>query len=285
MRVISGPFLVSWGAMNRLWDVDVTGVHLVDSPANRRRFALVKSAGGAADVQCPNGDCDYSGPMTQSGDCPDCGQSLKSTKSAGAPAMKLKLADLKKALEGQQGEEIDAAPFLKALGIELPAEKKTDPTPTPLDKSKLPPEVAATITALEGIVKKQTEAIDGLVKVHETRERAEIQKRAEVLKRAGIEVDAEKVTPVELAAMEATYKAVATQLEKVGIFKALGDPTQPVETSDTPLKDAVARAVREQLGREPLDKTEEIRTRMAIYKSHPGLQMAVVREERASRAG
>jgi hypothetical protein len=268
--------------MNRLWDVEVTGVHLVDSPANQRRFALVKAQGGPATVHCPNGNCDYSGPMTDDGDCPDCGKSLKSTKSA-EPPMKLKLADLKKALEGHTGDEIDAAPFLKALGIELPA-PKTDPAPTPIDKSKLPPEVAAHLTAMEQLVTKTAGQVEALVTAAATRETTDLRKRAQALQDAGVEIDVEKATGVEIAAFENVWGQVSKSLEKVGIFKALGDPSRPTEPSATPLKDMVSKAVREQLGREPISKEEEIRTRIAIYKGRPGLQLAVVREERTARA-
>lgn len=49
------------------------------------------------------------------------------------------------------------------------------------------------------------------------------------------------------------------------------------------VRDLVAQAVREQLGREPLDKMEEVRTRTALYKSHPGLAEACRREEARER--
>lgn len=268
--------------MNRLSDVDVTGVHLVDSPANLRRFALVKAAGGPSPVRCPNGD--YTGPMTDDGDCPTCGAALPTTKSQGAPVKTIKLADLKKALEAQTGEDIDATAFLKALGIELPAEKtdNTDPAPTPIDKSKLPPEVAATLTAMEKVLKQQNTAIEALTEANTARARTELRKRAEILQAAGLEIDVEKATDVEITAMEKVWKDVGTRLEKVGIFKALGSPDR-TESSGTPLKDAIQNAVREHLGREPLDKMEEQRTKQAIYKSHPGLRQAVLNEERAAR--
>ena len=269
--------------MNRLWDVDVTGVHLVDSPANRRRFAVVKSAGGAADVQCPNDDCDYSGPMTDDSDCPDCGTSLKTSKGA-HPMKTLKLADIQKALEGKT-EDIDATAFLKSLGIELPTTKQPDPTPTKLDKSKLAPDVVAYLEAMEQAVTKAAGDVKQLTDARAAETATALRKRAEALQAHGFEIDIEKATEAQVSGFEQAWTQIGKQLEKVGIFKALGDPTQPVEASGTPLKDAVAKAVVEQLGREPLDKTEEIRTRMAIYKSHPGLQLAVLREERAQRAG
>lgn len=49
------------------------------------------------------------------------------------------------------------------------------------------------------------------------------------------------------------------------------------------LRQLVRKGVVELLGREPFTKAEEIRTRMAIYKAHPGLQTAVVNEERRER--
>lgn len=78
------------------------------------------------------------------------------------------------------------------------------------------------------------------------------------------------LSPAQRAAAADALKALQAEISKA---------------MTSPLRRAVAQGVREQLGREPLDKMEEIRTRMALYKSHPGLHDAVVREERASRVG
>lgn len=49
------------------------------------------------------------------------------------------------------------------------------------------------------------------------------------------------------------------------------------------LRHLVRKAVREQLGREPIDRAEEVRIRRAIYDAHPGLSEACRREEARER--
>ena len=267
--------------MNRLWDVDVTGVHLVDSPANHRRFAVVKAQGGAAAVTCPNGDCDYAGPMTESNDCPDCGKSLTS-KSQGAPVKTIKLADIQKALEGKTAD-VDQAAFLKSLGIELPAEPVPAPPPTKLDKSKLAPDVIAYLEAQEQMLTKAMASVTELATAAATAAKTDLQKRVQLLKGRGFEIDPETATPVQVAAFEQAWEQIGKNLEKVGILKGLGDPTR-AEPEALPLRAAVQKAVREHLGREPIDKYEEAKVKQSIYKSRPGLLTAVVLEERAQRA-
>src|ERR1041385_3734745 len=81
-------------AMNRLEDVDVSGVHLVGSPANHRPFALFKSKAAPTREE----------PET----------------------MKLTTAEFKKRIATQvEGDISDEklASLAKAIGIELAAEK------------------------------------------------------------------------------------------------------------------------------------------------------------------
>jgi hypothetical protein len=157
------------------------------------------------------------------------------------------------------------------------------PSPTPIDKSALPPEVVAQITALEKKVEQAVGAVNLMVKATETAERADLVKRALVLKAAGFELDPEKVTKAEVEAFEKAKTQVIARLEKAGVLKQFGDPSQASGAGSGQFRELVAKSVFRRLGRDPLSTEEAARTRMHIYRAHPGLLSHVIEEERRER--
>jgi len=71
--------------------------------------------------------------------------------------------------------------------------------------------------------------------------------------------------------------------ELAPIFAAMGGTI--AEPDATTLRDMVRKAVVDYLGREPIDKAEEVRERLKIYKANPGLSQACRDEERIEKLG
>lgn len=250
--------------MPRLEDVDVSGVHLVGSPANRRRFAVVKNLAGR--------------------------------KPEESDAMKLTKAELKKRLATQVEGEIDdekLQAFAKALGIELTDAPAATPA-TPVRKTRARTEdpddedgddteaiTKAIAAAVTKAVTPLTDEIAALKKARDDEAKAALQKRAGALKDLGYDVDVEKVTAPEIAALEKAHERVKAVADRVGLTKAFGTPRR---TEVAGPGDTIAKAVRERLGRDPVSPEEDAKTRQAIYRQHPGLLSAITKAERRERA-
>jgi hypothetical protein len=247
--------------MNRLEDVDVSGVHLVGSPANHRPFALFKS------TEEPE-------------------------------SMKLTPAEFKKRIATQVEGEIDDEKLnalAKAIGIELvkeapkPKVAKQDP---PKDEDAPDEDDGALqkgidAKALERIIAKANQPlldkIEQLEKAAESRARGELAKRAKVLKAAGYEL-ADDVTEAEIAALEKAHERVVKAAERLGLEKAFGSAEAEEPTSGVlALQKAIDTQVTEILGRTPVSDVEKAQTKRMIYRANPGMLTAIVRAERAQR--
>jgi len=250
--------------MNRLLDVDVSGVHLVGSPANHRPFALFKS---------------------KTGHPPEEPETMKLTK-----------AEFKKRIATQvEGEISDEklAEFAKAIGIELtdtpaPKPKVTKADPTDKDEDEGTDDNALS-KGIEAVIAKATkpllDKIEELQKHNDEAAKVALQKRAKVLKSAGYEIDVEKISEAEVSALEIAHQRVVKAAERIGLTKAFGSPEAEEPTSGAAaLQHLVAKKVEEVLGRRPISKLEEARTKQELYRSNPGLLTAIVKAERAERA-
>ncbi len=256
----------------QLEDVDIDGVHLVGSPANRRPFAVIKSLSAGP-------------PASHKGASPVKTEELKKALEAGEITIGqfvelLGKDEVAKALEAgdlkidQFVELLGKDVIAKALGVELPvAEPK-------IEKDKLSPEVKAYVEGLETKVDKANDAIDAIVTAREADEKAALEKRVEVLKTAGYEIDAEKATEAEVSAFEKAAAVMEARLQKMGILTMKGDPKD--DDSDGSAVDLIRKEIARILGREPIDKAEEAKARRQVYRTNPGLLKAVTREERAS---
>lgn len=235
-------------------------------------------------------------------------------KSTGDEPMKLSTIEFRKrlatTLDGAADmPEAELAEFAKALGIELTADKKpaepdtkeleksllarilrglrtslggepdAEPDVLPFDKSKLAPEVATYMAGLEKRIKAtETAEQERLAKA--------LQARAEKLQKAGWidkNEDLSTITEPEVAAIEKAQSRVIDRLKKAGVLESFGTPRQASEPGN--LRDYVAKAVEQYLGHEPVDKAEEVRAKQVLYKANPGLQQAVLAEERAAKRG
>lgn len=245
---------------HRLEDVDVSGVHLVGSPANRRQFALVKNLAGR--------------------------------KPEELETMKLTKAEFKKRISTEVEGEIDdakLASLAKAIGIELtdaPAPKdKTEKTVTPPTGD----DDVALVKGIEAVIEKATkpllDKIEQLEKTNTEAAKVALQKRAKVLKAAGYEIEIEKISEPEVSALEIAHQRVVKAAEKIGLTKAFGSPESEEPTSGAPaLQLLVSKKIEEVLGRRPMNKAEGARVRQEIYRSNPGLLSAIVKAEREERA-
>jgi len=245
---------------NQLVDVDIDGVHLVKAPANRRRWALTKSAP------------------------PEAEDTMKLTKAE----FKTRIA---KEVDGEIPDE-KLVSLAKAIGIELtegpapkePAKKTDDDQEEKVPEPKNDLETALAKKSLGKVV----DALDAVAKRLErleekttAKEAAELAKRIAVLNKAGVKIEKDADAPVVEAA-ELAMEAFFKRLDQVGITKAFGDPRQadPAPT----LVQAIHKEVRRILGREPIGKMEEIRIKKQIYDANPGLLSTVAREQRGGRA-
>lgn len=247
--------------MNRLVDVDVSGVHLVGAPANHRPFALFKSTTGA--------------------------------KPEESDSMKLTTAEFKKrfatVIEGDF-DDAKLTAFAKNLGIELtsetPAPKlKTEKTVDPSDKDEDDSTLTKGIAAvIEKATKPLIDKIEQLEKANTDAAKVALQKRARVLKSAGYEIEIESITEPEVSALEKAHARVVKAAEKLGLTKAFGSPEAEEPTSGAPaLQLMVAKQVESMLGRKPM-RGEDARVRQQIYRANPGLLSAIVKAEREDRA-
>ena len=245
--------------MNQLVDVDVDGVHLVGEPANNRRFAIVKGLAR----------------QTSDGD------------------LTVKTADLKKKIDAHKGDDVTPENFvemfgkdslLKAIGVdaaELEKQKKAaaeKAAAEKLDKSKLDEKTRAYVEGLEKKIGDQGKVIDGIVKEREDNVKTDLEKRVAVLKDRGFEPEGDSPTEAEISAMEKASEKFAAHMKDIGVLEMKGSDDTPAGSA----REAVAKSVRERLGREPASAVEEAQTRSAIYRENPGLLQTVIREERAS---
>ena len=247
------------------------GVHLVGEPANKRRFAIVK------------------------------GLARETSDGDGT----VKIADLKKKIEAHKGDEIapegfvelfgaefiakalelevvggDAAALKKAAAEKAAAEKKAaDAAAAKLDKSKLDDKAKAYVEALEKKLEDQGKTLDEIVKDRENATKADLEKRIAVLKTAGFEPEGDNPPEIAIAAMEKAAEKFGDHLKEIGVLKMHGSEDAP----DGSAREAIAKAVREQLGREPASAVEEAQARSKIYRANPGLLKSVLREERATQ--
>lgn len=250
--------------MNRLVDVDVSGVHLVGSPANHRPFALFKSTAG--------------------------------TKPEETDSMKLTTAEFKKrfatVIEGDF-DDTKLQAFAKNLGIELtetPAakvktEKTVDPTNKDEDDGALEKSLSAPqlIAAIEKANKPLLDQIAALQKANDEAAKIALGKRVTVLKSAGYELD-ETVTEAEVSALEKGHAMVVKAAERVGLTKAFGSADAEEPTSGgAALQLMVDKQVTAVLGRTPMNKAEAARIKQEIYRANPGLLTAIVKAERDAR--
>lgn len=264
-----------------LQDVDADGVDLVGHAANRRSFALFKAR-----------------QPTSSGDDP---MKVKATKAAFRKHLEvLGVPDVAELTDAQLLEKATAAgyelvektsptpepeptpeptdaqksilrKFFEALGMATPA------SPSPLDKSKLDPEARTYVTGLE-------KRLDEIEKARLADLRAALTKRATALQETGFldpDAELEKMTEPEIAALEKARDRITAHLKRAGVLESFGT----VHKSDEPgtLKELVYKKVVAHLGRQPISKIEEVRTRKQIYEANPGLAQAVRDEEKRER--
>ncbi len=173
-------------------------------------------------------------------------------------------------------EAIGKKEVAKILGVELPKEEPK------IDKSGLTPEVKAYVEKMEAGQADLKKTLDAIVKDRTDAEKADLEKRVEILKEHGFIEDDDKATPteVQVAAMEKAAEKFLALRKELGIFEVKGtDEGKPGSA-----RDEVRKAVRTNLGREPMNAGEEAVARREIYRANPGLLRAVTREERQDRA-
>ena len=250
--------------MNQLVDVDVDGVHLVGEPANRRPFAIVKGLAR----QTLDGDLTVKTSEFL--------EKIKARKDKGeeiTPEIFVELFGKDVVLEALG---TDAATLKKAADEKAALEKKAELEK--LDKSKLDEKTKAYVEGLEKKVEAQGSTLDEIVKEREASVTLDLSKRVEVLKAAGFAPDGDSPSEASIAAMEKAAEKFGQHVEKIGVLTLHGDDTVPAGSA----REAVAKAVREQLGREPVTAAEEAGERSKIYRENPGLLKSVLREERAA---
>jgi|SRR5579859_665693 len=174
-------------------------------------------------------------------------------------------------------EKSGLAKILKAIGTALGI--KAEDT-SPLDKSKLSPEAREYVAGLE----KRLGAIET---ANMAAARVALTKRITALHEAnwieGEPAELEKMTEPEVAAIEKARDRVIERLKKAGVFSSFGTPEKTADEPTT-LREMVHKAVVDQLGREPKNRTEEARVKKEVYDANPGLFQAVLREEREAKA-
>jgi hypothetical protein len=166
------------------------------------------------------------------------------------------------------------ARVLKAIGLGAAGPEK----PGALAKAAMTPEARAYMESLE-------ERLEREEKAREKAEKAALQKRAAALVVGGwLEKDAlETVSEIEVFAIEKAQERVITRLKAAGVAESFGT-AQKAEAGPASLKEMVRKAVVDHLGREPIDKGEEVKVRQAIYKANPGLMQAILREEKDGKS-
>jgi len=240
--------------MNRLEDVDVSGVHFVGEPANRRPFAIVKNLAGRK----PEGRT-------------------------------MKKADLQKAIAAA-GDELTPAQLAEIFGGKDVLVKELGLTPPKPDEAKAAtddPPADATAKALNAAITKAVQPLIDEIKTlkdaRATEAKQALTKRAEALVELGYEIEIEKVSEAEIGALEKAHAHVAAAADRLGLTKAFGSPTAAEPTSGAAAVQVMVRKrVVDLLGREPIDKAEQARAKREIYRANPGLLTAVIEAERTS---
>jgi DNA-binding XRE family transcriptional regulator len=259
----SRPFCVSGDQMrNQLVDVDIDGVHLVKSPANRRRWALTKSAPPEAEDTMKLTKAEFTKRIATEVE----GEIPEEKLVAIAKAIGIELTD----------GPADKAPVKKAAEAEA-EDKDEKGGSSEIETALAKKSMGKVVDALSAVAKR----LEQLEAKTTAKEAAELAKRIGVLNRAGVKIEKDADAPVVEAA-EKAMEAFFKRLDQVGITKAFGDPRQ-AEPAPT-LVGAIHKEVRRVLGREPIGKMEEIRVKHQIYQANPGLLSTVPREQRDGRA-
>ena len=185
--------------------------------------------------------------------------------------------DADEVLDVAQVEKSTMARFLKALRTALGI---TAEETTPLDKSKLPPEAREYVSGLET-------RLSTIEKANREAARVALTKRITELRKSGwLDVTDEAVADVtepEVAAIEKARDRVLERLKKAGVLSSFGTPAEG-DDEPTSARELVQKAIREQLGREPRNRTEAARIKKEIYDANPGLLEACLQEERTEKA-
>lgn len=234
-----------------LVDVDVSGVHFVGSPANRKRFALVKNLEGHAPTE--------------------------ETMPAKKQISKTELLEKIGALTGDTVSVDDIALALGGRGAIAKDDKDTDPDVQALIKAA----VEEATTPIAKTLKDTAEALALVVKAQTDAAEAALSTRREALKKAGIPVP-DKASADVVDALEKANKDIVARLEKAGVLRQHGDSSR--QTREAGLQEIVTKAVERRLGRPPIGKDEDIRERLRIYRANPGLLTQVAKEERKRRS-
>jgi len=251
--------------VNQLVDVDVDGVHLVGEPANNRRFAIVKG------LARKTSDGEHTVKTA------DLLEKIKTQKDKGAeisPELFIELFGKDAVLEALGVDATELEKQKKAAAEKKAAEEKA----AKLDKSKLDEKALAYVEGLEKKIGDQGKVIDGIVKQREDEVKVDLEKRVAVLKERGFEPEGDNPTEAMIAAMEKASEKFAAHMKDIGVLEMKGSDDLPAGSA----REAVAKSVRERLGREPASAVEEAQTRSAIYRENPGLLQTVIREERAA---
>jgi hypothetical protein len=151
----------------------------------------------------------------------------------------------------------------------------------------LNPAARAYVERLEKAVGELQGRVDDFQKAKEAEARAALVKRAEALKANGWdeEIDVDTVTEVEIATLEKAMSRFSAILKDAGVFQPAGGAAESHSgKAGESLSDLVEKEIVATLGREPRDDAERAATKQAIYKAHPGLLRAVLREENPTAA-
>lgn len=237
-----------------LVDVDVSGVHFVGSPANRKRFALVKNLEG----QKPKEET-----------VPD-----KRTFKKSELLQKLEAA-------GDTVTIDDLSIILGGRGAIAKDDDDTDVVKDEKGEKITKADLLATIAELQKSQKTTAEALATIVTAQKDATEAALNTRREALKKAGIPVP-DKASADVVDALEKANHDIVTRLEKAGVLRQHGDSSRSMREAG--LQEIVTKAVERRLGRPPIGKDEDVRERLRIYRANPGLLTQVVKEERKRRS-
>lgn len=237
-----------------LVDVDVSGVHFVGSPANRKRFALVKHLEGSApEDRMPEKDKQ---------------QTFKKT-------------ELLEKLGALTGDTVTIDDLAIAMGGRGAIAKEDETIDDGKGGKVTMADLVATIGTLQKSQKATNEALELLVSTQKAAVESGLAARREQLKKAGIPCPDQASADV-IDALEKANTATIARLEKAGVLRQMGDSSR--QAREAGLREMVTKAVERKLGRTPIGKDEDVRERLRIYRAHPGLLTQVVKEERKRRS-
>ena len=252
---------------------------MVGHPANRRPFAIVKSLAHR-----------YAKPDTTPEPEPkNMKNLLKSLFGTDEPDLATAVADLDDDDRDELREAVTKAlggddAVLDFFGFEaLAADDDDDDDDDALSQKALEAldtETRAYLKRMELTAKALTETVEGLTKQAQDDERASISKRAEVLKDAGWDIDPEKATREELDIVAKQAAAMKSTLVDLGVFKQIGS-SEGEAAGD--LAAAMTNEVEARLGRLPIDKAEDAKVRLQVFRDVPGL-LEATRQERRDNA-